>query len=186
MKTAHSFGLVLMVMTLSGCATATWTTVDEASQTFTLEECSVTLPSGWMQFATEQGLVLSKDGPGLQSIRIGYLPHDKAFASIEKESLPTTLPSELAEMSIAVLKASTKGGLPSLKVISSDPVEMAGKSGFSLNLSYKTSKGLRKEMLMRGFVSEGGFYYVQYMAPKLHYFDRDRQIYESVAQSFRL
>jgi hypothetical protein len=185
MKTARTFGVLLLVTALSGCA-ATWARVDETNQSYRIEDCSVTLPAGWMQFKTKHGLILSKDGPGLQNILIGYLPHDKAFEDIGKQSSPTILPSELAEMSIALLTASAKGGLPSLTVVSNEPVEIAGKQGFGLHLSYKNAKGLRKDFLIQGFVSESGFYYVQYEAPTLFYFDRDRPAFESVARSFRL
>ena len=41
------------------------------------------------------------------------------------------------------------------------------------------------ELLVRGFVDERGFYLLTYRAPTLHYFERDRPVFDSVATSFR-
>ena len=96
------------------------------------------------------------------------------------------LPSELARMTIAEFKANQDDSLPSLEILANSPVEIAGRTGFDIYLRYKTDTGLRMGMLMRGVVSEKGYYLVKYTAPMLHYFDRDRQTYETLTGSLRL
>lgn len=176
---------ILLILLLSGCAT-TWVKVDDAGKNYQHEHYSSTLPTGWLRIENDDGLVVSKDGILLQYISILYRPHEKAFKNIEKDSSSAMLPSELAELTIAEIKAGQEEGLPSLRILSNEPVEIAGRTGFGIHLQYKTTEGLRMEMLLRGIVDEDGFYLVKYTAPTLHYFKRDRQVYESVVESIKL
>lgn len=177
-----SFALVLV---LSGCTT-TWIRVDDTDRHYQGEHYSVTLPAGWLHHESNDSLVLSKDGILLQVISIHFQQHKEAFEKIEKDSSSTMLPSELAELSIAELKATQEEGLPSLEILRNAPVELAGHTGFDIHLRYKTDAGLRMEMLLRGVVDEDGFYIVKYSAPTLHYFERDRQTYELLSKSLKL
>jgi hypothetical protein len=176
--------VILTGVLIAGCAT-TWTRVDDASRSYQGEHYRVMLPAGWMRLENGGNLLLSKDGIDLQRIIIEYHTHDKAFEKLKKTSSAAMLPSELAELTIAELKASQKDSLPSLKVISNSPVEIAGHTGFQLHLVYKTDDGLRIEMLMQGFADADGYYLLSYRAPTLYYFGRDRAVFESVCASFR-
>ena len=177
--------VVFVLMLLAGCA-GSWVKVDDAGRTYVGEHYSSTLPTGWMRIESGDALIVSKDGILLQYISILYKPHKNAFETIEKDSSATMLPSELAELTIAEIKAAEDEGLPSLEILGNVPVEMAGHTGFSLHIRYKTTDGLRMEMLLRGVVDENGFYLVKYSAPTLHYFDRDRHAYEEVVTSLQL
>ena len=176
---------LLLAMLLSGCV-STWVKVDDSGRNYQHEQYSSTLPAGWLRIENDDGLVLSKDGILLQYISILYRPHEKAFKNTEKDTSATMLPSELAELTIAEIKAGQEEGVPSLRILRNEPVEIAGRTGFGLHLQYKTTDGLRMEMLLRGIVDEDGFYLVKYTAPTLHYFDRDRQVYEAVVKSIQL
>ena len=177
-------GAVILIFALiAGCAT-TWTRIDDANRSYQGEHYSVVLPTGWMRLESSGNLLLSKDGIDLQRIIIEYHPHDKAFEKLKKTSSASMLPSELAELTLAELEASQKDGLPSLKVISNSPVEIAGHTGFLLHLTFKTDDGLRIEMLMQGFADADGYYLLTYRAPTLYYFERDRGVFESVCASF--
>jgi hypothetical protein len=174
-----------MALLLSGCAT-TWVKVDDAGRHYQDEHYSATLPAGWLRLESGDSLILSKDGILLQYISIQFRPHAKAFEKIEKDSSSTMLPSELAELTIAEFKAAQNDGLPSLEILRNAPVEIAGHTGFDIHFRYKTDAGLRMDMLLRGVVDESGFYLVKYSAPTLHYFERDRQSYESLTESLQL
>ncbi len=176
--------VILITALIAGCAT-TWARIDDANRNYQGEHYSVMLPPGWMRLESGGNLLLSKDGIDLQRIIIEYHAHDKAFEKLKKTSSATMLPSELAELTIADLRASQKDGLPSLKVIGNSPVEIAGHTGFLLHLGYKTDEGLRIEMLMEGFTDADGYYLLSYRAPTLYYFARDRAVFESVCASFR-
>lgn len=96
------------------------------------------------------------------------------------------LPSELAQLAIAELKASQSNSLPSLEILRNAPVELAGHTGFDIHLQYKTDAGLRMDMEMRGVVDNSGFYLLKFSAPTLHYFERDRQTFETLTESLQL
>jgi hypothetical protein len=184
MKPRNAIVSGLLIFLLSGCA-ATWVRVDDANQRYRGEHYSVTLPAGWMRSEVGDNLVLSRDGLDLQRIVIEYRPHDKAFEHLEKTSSVDMLPSELAELTIAELKAAQDEGLPSLEILDNRPVEIAGYTGYALHLRFRTDAGLRIEVLLQGFVDENGLYQLLYRAPTLHYFGRDREVYESVAGSLQ-
>jgi len=180
----RTIALVLALL-LSGCA-ATWVKVDDAGRHYQGEHYSTTLPTGWLRLESDDSLILSKDGILLQNIIIQFRPHEKAFEKIEKDSSSTMLPSELAELTIAEFKATQGEGLPSLEILRNAPVELAGHTGFGIHLRHKTDAGLRVDMLLRGVVDESGFYLIKYSAPTLHYFEHDRQAYESLTESLQL
>lgn len=177
--------LVLAGTMLAGCV-STWVRVDGADEHYAAAHYQVSLPRGWLRIEDQGNLLLSKDGPDLQRILIQFQSHEKAFAKLEKDSSASMLPSELAELAIAELKASGEDGLPSLQVLRNEPVEIAGHMGFAIHARFKTDDGLRIELLLRGFVDERGLYLLTYRAPTLHYFARDLGAFESVVASFRI
>ena len=184
MKLHFRSAACLLALLLAGCA-ATWVRVEDADSRYRGEHYSVILPAGWMRSEVGDSLVLSRDGLDLQRIVIEYRSHEKAFEKIEKSSSAGMLPSELAELTIAELKASQEDGLPSLEILDNRPMEIAGSTGYALHLRFKTDAGLRIEVLLRGFVDEDGLYQLLYRAPMLHYFGRDREVYESITESMQ-
>jgi hypothetical protein len=177
--------ILLVLLLLSGC-TPTWVKVDDTGRNYSSEHYSVTLPAGWLRVESDGILILSKDGILLQVISIQYRQHQDAFEKLGKDASTTMLPSELAQLAIAELKASQGEGLPSLEILRNAPVELAGHTGFDIHLRYKTDAGLRMDMEMRGVVDDSGFYLLKYSAPTLHYFERDRQVYETLTESLQL
>jgi hypothetical protein len=185
MKLPGRLTALVPALLLAACAT-TWVRVDDSAAHYQDAHYSVTLPAGWMQLRSDDTLILSRDGILLQLISIEYRPHAEAFEHIGKASSPTMLPSELAELAIADFEAAQEGGLPSLEILRNAPVGIAGLTGFDIHLRYKTDDGLRKDKLLRGVANESGFYLISYIAPTLHYFERDRQVYESLTDSLQL
>ena len=179
--------ILMMVMTLilSACATTTWKKVEPANITYTGDRFTIKLPQGWMFMQEEDTLLISKDGPDLQRILIASVSLDEAVPK-EEETVSEMLPSELADKFIAELKSSQEFELPSLTILSNEPISIAGNTGYSLHLTYKTDKGLRIEMLSAGFVNNKYFYTLSYSAPTLHFFNKDRSTFETVVSSFQL
>ena len=177
--------IVLVLVLLSGCAPA-WVRVDDSGRDYRGEHFSVTLPVGWLRLESDESLILSKDGILLQIISIQFRPHKNTFEKIEKDSSTTMLPSELAQLAIAELKASQDDALPSLEILRNAPIELAGHTGFDIHLRYKTAAGLRMDMAMRGVVDNSGFYLLKFSAPTLHYYEHDRQTYETLTESLQL
>lgn len=177
---------LLIVLLLASCAVSQWARVEEGNRDYKGARFSCSLPQGWLRLESEGTLILSRDGPDLQRIIVEFRPHEKAFKKLEKDSSPLMLPSELAELTIAELKQSQEGGVPSLQILSNEPLDIAGHLGFDLHLAFKTDDGLRIEMLVRGFAGPRGFYLVSYRAPTLYYFDRDRPDFDALTASLRV
>lgn len=177
--------LLLSVILLGGCATSAWNRVDPSAGQYDLEQYRLSLPDGWMRNQTTGDLVLSRDGIDLQRIIVRYRPHDKAFEKLERASAPEMLPSELAQLAIAEIKAGPGDGMPSLVVYSDIPFEIAGNTGFAIHLGFKDKQGLRIQVLSRGFSDAHGFYQLLYRAPALHYFDKDRETFETLVRSMQ-
>ena len=186
MNKLKSLLMATLLLGLASCV-STWVRVDDTNRQYTGANFEMNVPEGWMMFAAPngKGMLLSKDGPDLQRISINYKTHDKAFPELEKSSTADMLPSELAELYIAETKASAEDGLPSLKILRNEPIKIGGKLGFALHLRYKEESGLQYEVLARGFANENGFYYMYFLAPSLHFFDRDRQAFDVIATSFQ-
>jgi hypothetical protein len=177
--------ILMLTLLLAGCV-ETWTRTEGSAADYQDKHYRVTLPLGWLHIKSDDSLILSKDGILVQFISIQFKEHAQAFEKIKQASSPNMLPSELAQLSIAEFKANQDGSLPSLEVVSNAPIEMAGIIGFDVQLLYKTDTGLRMGMLMRGVVNDQGYYLVKYTAPMLHYFERDRAVYDAMTESLRL
>jgi hypothetical protein len=185
-----TFGVVLttivIIVSLSACETTTWKRIDGSSGQYTAEHFGLSLPIGWLIMEDDEVLMVSKDGLDLQRIVIVHASLDKALPELGNQSVSGILPSELAEKFIAKLKNTQDFDMPSLTILSNEPISIAGHTGYSLHLSYKTDKGVRIEILSIGFVDESGYYSLSYRAPTLHYFTKDRDKFDTVVSSFKL
>jgi hypothetical protein len=179
------FATVGPLIFLAGCATATWTRIDQPQMVGPGRSFTIEAPTGWMHAAYfKDAILLTRDGPAIQFIRVMQTSHMKAFPALKKASAPDMLPAELAELAAAELKAD-----PSrigLEVVESVPLQIAGHSGFRMHLRFSDEQGLRYEMAVCGFAGKEGLYTLLYHAPTLHYFQRDLPEFESIVKAFRL
>lgn len=77
-------------------------------------------------------------------------------------------------------------GVLDLGLLEHTPATVAGKVGFRLVYTWKTSRGLLFKGVAYGIVDGQWIYRLAYEAIARHYFDRDLPIFESVVASFRL
>lgn len=170
---------------LSACAPMGWqryeqpTEVEHASKNF-----KVTLPANWVRYnqAQRDVIVVTRDGLRVQQIMAAYAAHDKAFDRIKKQSSATMLSAELAELQIAEMKA--LGNLSNLEVLENAPAKLGGLPAFRAVTQFKNSDGLAIKIEMLGAVNAKGYYLFQYQAPDLHFFQRDRAVFQGVVASF--
>ena len=171
-----------VVSMLHGCVA--WTRVEQPRTQGPGGHYTVDLPDGWMR-ASFRGdrILITRDGFGLQVIEVIRVDHDKAFSQIEKASSPDMLPSELAELTLADARA--EATTEHLQVVSNEPVVIGGRPGFRLQFEFKNPRSLRYERVTYGMAAEDGYYRITYQAPRLHYFERDLNTFESIVHSFR-
>lgn len=192
--------ILLLACMLGACATGSsggrWEKVVSAEQEIIVEEggFSVTAPLGWMRanFVINDGrgnsvdlseqLLLTRDGLPLNSINIYRLEHEGAFENVEKDSSADMLPSELARLYLADLKAG--GNMENLKTLKNRPAKFGGGKGFFLHLQIKMGDGLRLERKVYGMTTEKGVYLLEYTAPSLHYFAQGDAAFKTIVLSF--
>ena len=184
MKLRNSL-MVLVCFFLVACNSG-WVRMEQADTTVKTDRYSLTLPAGWVKWQQQEHMLATLDGLDIQRIDVQFVKHDKAFEKIKKSSSTDLLPSELADLFVANLKAEDENGLPSLEIINSHPVEIAGTTGFELELRFVSDEGLRYQVVVSGFATDNGFYTIYYRAPVLYFYDRDREIYSTVTHSFKL
>lgn len=179
------FSTVWLVLFLAGCAAATWSRVEQPQISSPARAFTIEAPVGWMHATfPKDRILLTRDGPDIQFVRVFKTSHEEAFPTMKKTSRPEMLPSELAELVVAELKANTTG--IGMEIMENAPLEIAGHRGFRLHLRFHTEEGLRYQVLFCGFASQEGFYALLYQAPTLHYFQRDLPEFEKMVRTFRL
>lgn len=172
-----------MVLVLVACAPP-WKVIP-VSEIASGKSYQVELPAGWMRnTANKKQLFISHDGPMLQGIEIQENSHDDAFGAINEKISSDMLPSELAELTLALVK----NELPASRVtlLQNTPFQIAERQGFRLHIKYETSKGLDYEGIISGFATDKQFYLIKYYGTRLYYYPRDLPTYEEVVQSFKL
>lgn len=177
--------LIVLAALLAGCVTPP-ARVDVPFTEAQDKSYTVDLPVGWIRhFAQDGTLLVSKDGFALQTIGILHLKSELAFPKTKKSASDTLLPSELAELQIAEMKAETEQ-MAALKVVDNEPVLVDGREGFRVRTSYFTRRGLEINRVTYGLADKSGYYRIEYVSPKLYYFDRTFGDFEKVTASFRL
>jgi hypothetical protein len=177
--------LLLVVLLLAGCVPPP-ARVDNPRTEAQDKSYTIDLPVGWIRHIAQDGtLAASRDGFALQTIGIIHLGNDKAFPKSKKAASDTMLPSELAELQIAEMKLETEQ-MAALKVIENEPVLLGGRDGFRVRTSYLTQRGLEIHRVTYGVADKSGYYRLEYISPKLHYFDVTYPDFRKSIDSFRI
>jgi hypothetical protein len=174
----------LTLITLAGCETM-WQRVDAETVAYKTGYYAVHLPLGWVRMERDEEVYVTRDGISIQRLAIERRDHDKAFEKTEQQSTADMVPSELADRYIAEFRAEDANGLPSLEILSNHPTKIDDHLGFALHLRFLSGGGLRYERLVNGFATEDGFFTIDFMAPTLYFFERDRGAFETVVRSFK-
>lgn len=201
--------MVLTLMGLLSACSPNWQNVrKEEAFTGPSRAYTASLPADWKRAPTESDvLLITRDGLFLQQISIVRWPVDEAFAG--KKVTQDTPPQELALMQykkfredepdlVQVKKAETKGVLALFPVnnakplagtterVSIKPYKLDGRDAFMLETRSYNSWGLEYRSQAIGFVHEGDYWLVRYLAPKLHYAQRDQLTFEDFLKKMKL
>tara|TARA_R110002072_G_scaffold45105_10_gene125719 strand:+ start:3076 stop:3684 length:609 start_codon:yes stop_codon:yes gene_type:complete len=76
-------------------------------------------------------------------------------------------------------------GLAGVQVSGLRSEAFAGRNGFYFELDFTDKEGLERRSVVRGTVQGDVMHVITFSAPKLHYFDRDRQRVERIIESAR-
>lgn len=180
----YIFTLMVAVF-LSGCAPIWVQTNGQFQGTgYTLD-----LPKGWMTSTNPKNLVITTDGPELQSIFLSVIDlvelekkQDKG-KPYNKRVKKGMLPQEAAETILDNMRSDKS--IAQFTLIENIPAQVGGKDGFKLDYTYKLGK-LREKCIYYGMLNGDNFYRISYCAPVRYYFDKDVAQFEKIAASFRI
>lgn len=171
-------GLVLL---LCVAACAVWSQVQEPRVSGP-QGLAFLAPVGWMRFnQAGDTVLLTRDGLGIQLIRIELRPHDRAFPALKKASSADMLPSEAADLLVAELKRDPF--LANLRVVDNGPALLTGKPGFRVHGQYRDERGAPFDLVAVGRATDQGLLVAFYRSLTTHYFARDLPVYEQVLAS---
>lgn len=143
------------------------------------------LPPDWMRAnGVEDGLVATRDGFNLQTIKLWKLKFDDDLAHTKKKIAKGVTAQELAEVLLDDVRSD--GSVHALKVLETRPVSLAGDKGFRTTFSFKDGHGLRWKGVLCGVVVKDRPWQLSYVAPARHYFDRDLPVFDAALASLRI
>lgn len=189
MSIPRGLGVIVALLLTAGCATLSsplWSDVPTSALAHDAAPCSIELPVGWvyLQTGTKTGdvLVATDTGTSLQSIRVVYRTHRRAFPSIEKAAAADMPVEQLAQLFIE--DTTSRFAMDVVEVLENRPIRLAGVDGFRVHWQYQV-EALRYQAIALGVARPDGFYLVAYNAPVLYYFDHYRADFESAVASFQ-
>ena len=175
----------LVCCALAGCVPSP-ARVDKPRSEALDKSYSIDLPSDWVrQYTEDRNLIASRDGFALEAIAVVRRPLKKAFPRTKKEANDSMLPSELAELEIAELKARDEL-TAALRVIENEPALVSGREGFRLKVSHNTARGLEINEVVYGVLDSAAMYRIVYRAPRLYYFEHYYPDFMKTVDSFML
>lgn len=146
---------------------------------------SVKLPKDWVIYTQDKkAITVTRDGMGLQFIRVGFWPFANIYQAINKKARADMLPSELAELIIAMTRADeyTKNA----KIIENKPYLMQARQGFRIKFRFRNEKGLRYQRDVYGIAGNDGVYFIIYQATVLHYYKATKREFDALLKSFKV
>lgn len=143
------------------------------------------LPQGWMKAnGIDNGLVATRDGFNLQTLRFRRLPLGKALPHTKKVLADGMRPDEVAEVLIDDIRSD--GTALGLQVVETRPATVAGQPGFRAVVSFRDPDGLRFKATTAGVIVDGYAWQVTYVAAARYYYDRDLPLFEKALASLKI
>jgi hypothetical protein len=167
---------------LSGCLT-TWNTA-AGPQTASKIGVTADLPPGWARFNPDPGLVMTRDGLLLQSIRVSREKYGTKLLNTDNTITKDAEAHEAAQVVVDALSADQSRH--HVTVLDNRPATVAGRPGFRLEVTFQTAEGLTlRETVYFVFTGES-YVIVRYIAPNRHYHERDLNTFERVVASLKI
>jgi len=174
---------VILLVLVTGCAP--WVKT-ESPLTSSVQEFSVDPPQGWMRRNTDKVFLITREGIALQNVIITRtkVSDEKPFRYTQRRVTAGMLPQEIAEVVIDDFQSDADNPFESVE--ENAPVQVAGKPGCQVRLTYSTKDGLKYRCQIHAFLVDDWFYRITYTAPARYYFDKDLPAVQGMVQSLRL
>lgn len=208
MKTRILGSLLLAALLAAGCSPS-WQNVRKTEPFKGPARAYVAmLPEGWKRAPTDSDvLLITRDGLFLQQISITRFDLDEAFSGVKLA--PDAAPLDLAQLQFKKFrddepdlarydKKEKEGVLAlfpvsnakllagSVERVSIRPFTVDGKDAFRLETRSYNAWGLEYSSQAVGFIHENQYWLVRYLAPKLHYAQRDQATFDGFLKDLKL
>jgi hypothetical protein len=191
-KTRVAPRLVVLAATcalLTGCfrKTTPWDPIDGHydSGNWFGARFALDLPPDWMMMNfVKNGLVATRDGFNLQSVKVRKIKFGEDLPHTKKKISQGMTPQDLAEVLLDDMRSD--GSVNALKVLETRPLTISGQKGFRTTVAFKGSYGLRYKAVLCGVMAEGRSWQITYAAPARYYFDRDLAAFDAALASMRI
>ncbi len=146
---------------------------------------SLDFPDDWMKLNhVENGLVATRDGFNLQSIKVRRIEPGKPLPHTKKMVARGMRPAELAEVLLDDLR--TDPTAKGLQVLESRPVRIGDAPGFRTSVAFKDEFGLKMRAVVAGVLLGDYAWQIAYVAPARHYYDHDLATFDRTLASFKV
>ena len=143
------------------------------------------LPKDWMMLNfVENGLIATRDGFNLQTIRVRKIKFGADLPHTKKKISKDVSPQDLAEVLLDDLRLD--GTANALKVLETRPAIISGENGFRTTVAFNDGHGLRHKAVLCGVKTKGLAWQIVYVAPSRHYYDRDLKAFDTALASLRI
>lgn len=140
------------------------------------------IPSEWVAMRSDGvAFLLSRDGPGIQSIRASCSSQDSPFDDLPEELNLTDHFLDRVQKISAGLQRAYAAYSP--VVISSGPSGSLG--GVMITLEFRNDKGARQRLVSTSFLHNGRYCRIDLLTPAIHYYERDVQALQELLVSIR-
>jgi len=178
-------GLMLVMVVLTGCG-ATWKRLNKEGQRWKKGKLETVLPVDWYRdnVSREVDLVLSKDGPALQNIRINLMSSKTELPHTEQKMNKDMMPHELANLIIDEMMLNDH--YQNFKLLKNSPIQLDSVDAYHLNFEYNTPGGPTYKVIEYGFILGKKYYEVRYQAVKTHYFEGSLPDFEFLVSQIKI
>jgi hypothetical protein len=172
----------LLVVAVLAFACATWVQVGGPVRENSVG-VSAELPHGWMRLRAHPGILITRDGLGLEYIEIGRSGIEEELPNTNRRIEAGMLPMEVAELSIDSARLSQE--TTNFELAENAPAQIDGRDGYRIGYSHRTGSGLRVRTLRYGCIVGDFHYWIEYRAAAQHYFEAHLEDFERVSRSVR-
>jgi hypothetical protein len=181
-RTILSIPALIAFAALAGCV-STWNTTVGPQRAEKIG-VSAALPAGWARFNPDPGLVLTKDGLLLQTVRVSRDKYGTKLVNTDRTIAGGTEAQEAAQVMIDAMTADQTRH--HLTVIDNRPATVGGHPGFRYEVTYRTVDGLTMHETIYVALTADSYVVVRYTAPDRHYHERNAGEFERIVASLQI
>lgn len=174
---------VIIALGVAGCATPPWSTIPGPQRAAKIA-VTADLPAGWARFNPDAGLLLTKDGPLLQSVQMRRHKYGAKLENTDRTIERNAEPLEAAQLLLDAMMADQSKH--QLAVLDNRPAVVSGYPGFRLEVTYKSTDGLTMHETTYVALTAESYVIIRFQAPERHYHERDAGEFERIVASVKI